>query len=98
LSAEIRRAQLCDDGRFSPDRVAPNRRVSYRLDWGPATPYRRLVYPGDLHDGARQISILSPIGVALLGLREGDSMLVFLPDSGFHQLYVDRVEPAPAPS
>lgn len=94
LSAEIRRAGLCDDEALSEDRVAPNRQVSYRLDWGPATPYRTLVYPGDLHDDAGQISLLSPIGTALLGLREGDQMLVFLPESGFHNLYVEGVRRA----
>jgi regulator of nucleoside diphosphate kinase len=94
LNAEIRRAGLCDDGTLSEDTVAPNRQVSYRLDWGPATPYRTLVYPGDLQDDTWQISLLSPIGTALLGLREGDQMLVFLPESGFHKLYVEGVRQA----
>jgi regulator of nucleoside diphosphate kinase len=94
LSAEVRRAALCDDGSLSEDRVAPNRQVSYRLDCGPATRYRTLVYPGDLLDDAGQISLLSPIGTALLGLREGDQMLVFLPESGFHKLYVEGVRQA----
>ena len=75
--------------------VAPNRQVSYRLDWGPASAYRTLVYPGDLTDEAAQISLLSPIGVALLGLKTGDEMLVFLPGSGFHKLYVEGVRPVP---
>ena len=91
LSAELRRADLCDDRMLAGDRVAPNRQVSYRLDWGAATPYRTLVYPDDLHDEDRQISLLSPIGTALLGLRQGDQMMVFLPESGFHKLYVDGV-------
>jgi regulator of nucleoside diphosphate kinase len=91
LSAELRRAALCDDQILTGDRVAPNREVSYRLDWGPATPYRALVYPEDLRDEAAQISLLSPIGTALLGLRQGDQMLVFLPESGFHKLYVEGV-------
>jgi regulator of nucleoside diphosphate kinase len=96
LSAELRRAGLCDDQVLASDRVAPNRQVSYRLDWGAATPYRTLVYPGDLQDETQQISLLSPIGTALLGLRQGDQMLVFLPQSGFHKLYVDGVRHQPA--
>ena len=94
LSAEVRRAALCDDSAFPEDRVAPNCRVSYRLDWGPATAYRTLVYPEKLHDDASQISLLSPIGTALLGLRQGDQMHVFLPESGFHSLYVEGVRQA----
>ena len=73
------------------DRVIPDREVSYRLDWGAATPHRTLVYPEDLQDEAGQISLLSPIGTALLGMRQGDQMLVFLPESGFHKLYVESV-------
>ena len=91
LSAEVRRAALCDDEALPHDRVIPDREVSYRLDWGTATPYRTLVYPEDLQDEAGQISLLSPIGTALLGMRQGDQMLVFLPESGFHKLYVESV-------
>src|SRR6185312_13065224 len=96
LSAELRRAGLCDDQVLPDNRVAPNRQVSYRLDWGAATPYRTLVYPDDLQDETQQISLLSPIGTALLGLRQGDQMHVFLPESGFHKLYVDGVRHEPA--
>jgi hypothetical protein len=35
-----------------------------------------------------QISLLSPIGIALLGLRAGDGMPVFMPERGFHTLRV----------
>lgn len=91
LSAEVRRAALCENGALPEDVVAPHRQVSYRLDWGPATPFLTLVYPEDLQDDAGQISVLSPIGTALLGLRRGDQMLVFLPESGFHKLYVQDV-------
>ena len=94
LSAELRRAGLCDDQVLAGDRVAPDRQVSYRLDWGAATPYRTLVYPDDLQDEDQQISLLSPIGTALLGLRQGDQMMVFLPESGFHKLYVEGVRQA----
>jgi regulator of nucleoside diphosphate kinase len=95
LGAEVRRAALYEDKAMPADTVSVNRQVSYRLDWGTATPYRTLVYPEDMHDEAGQISILSPIGTALLGLRRGDQMLVFLPESGFHKLYVEGVRDAP---
>ena len=35
---------------------------------------------------------LSPIGAALLGLRAGDQMPVFLPGTGFHKLHVAGVK------
>lgn len=92
LSAEVRRAAICKDGALPNDAVAPGRRVSYRLDWGEATPYRILVYPENYADADAQISLLSPIGAALLGLRAGSEIKVFLPGSGFHKLYVVGVK------
>lgn len=92
LSAEVRRAAICTDDALPGDAVAPGRGVSYQLDWGDATPYRTLVYPGNFSDEATQISLLSPIGAALLGLRAGSKIRVFLPGSGFHQLYVAGVK------
>jgi transcription elongation GreA/GreB family factor len=94
LSAEVRRANFCDDLALPDDRVAVGRMVSYRLDWGAPTPYRALVYPEDVRNPEAEISLLSPIGTALLGLRRGDEMLVFLPGDGFHQLTVEGVLPS----
>jgi transcription elongation GreA/GreB family factor len=92
LSAEIRRALFCDDTLVPSDVVVPGCKVSYRLNWQDVTPYRLLAYPQDFHDEATQISLLSPIGVALLGLRAGDGMPVFIPEHGFHTLRVVGVE------
>lgn len=92
LSAEIRRAIFCDDTMVPDDIVVPGCRVSYRLNWQDVMPYRLLAYPQDFHDEATQIPLLSPIGVALLGLRAGDGMPVFIPDLGFHTLRVVGVE------
>ena len=92
LSAEVRRAAICTDGALPEDAVAPGREVSYRLDWGGATPYQILVYPENFTNAETQISLLSPIGAALLGLRAGREIKVFLPGSGFHKLFVVGVK------
>jgi regulator of nucleoside diphosphate kinase len=92
LSAEVRRAIFCDDTSVPDDVVVPGCKVSYRLDWQDVMPYRVLAYPQDFRDEATQISLLSPIGVALLGLRAGDGMPVFIPERGFHTLRVVGVE------
>lgn len=92
LSAEVRRAAICTDEALPDDAVALGRDVSYRLDWGTATHYRTLVHPENFADEKTQISLLSPIGAALLGLRAGGKIRVFLPGSGFHQLYVAGVK------
>jgi regulator of nucleoside diphosphate kinase len=91
LSAEVRRALFCDDTLVPEDVVIPGRAVSYRLDWLTATPVRALVYPEEFYDEGTQISLLSPIGVALLGLRAGSGMPVFIPGSGIHTLRVTDV-------
>lgn len=92
LSAEIRRALFCEDGMVPKDIVVPGVKVSYRLDWQKPTLPRTLIYPEEFHDEAAQISLLSPIGVALLGLRAGEGMPVFIPESGIHALRVVEVE------
>jgi regulator of nucleoside diphosphate kinase len=97
LSAEIRRALFCEDTVLPDNVVVPGSRVSYRLDWQQPTQFRTLVYPGEFQDEATQISLLSPIGVALLGLRAGDGMPVFIAESGIHTLRVVGLEPPPVP-
>jgi regulator of nucleoside diphosphate kinase len=91
LSGELRRAHFCDDAMLAADIVAAGRQVSYRLGEGQATPHRTLVYPEEFSDQNAQISLLSPIGTALLGLRTGDRTHVFLPPNGFHLLEVISV-------
>jgi regulator of nucleoside diphosphate kinase len=71
--------------------VTPGSLVRYQLDWGAFSPARELVYPNDYICGDTQISLLSPIGVALLGMRRGDTMRVFIPDMGFQTLHVATV-------
>lgn len=92
LSAEVRRAAFCEDELLPGGIVTPGCKVSFRLDWQAPMLDRTLVYPADFHDAATQISLLSPIGVALLGLRAGDGMPVFFPETGFHMLRVLAVE------
>jgi len=60
-----------------------------------------LVYPHDEDIAADRVSILTPIGVALIGLREGDEMSWRARDGRVAQLRVDWIdthEPAKADS
>jgi regulator of nucleoside diphosphate kinase len=89
LAAELRRAVVSE--KLPKHVVKPGSLVRYQLDWGPFSPVRELVYPNDFLDDATQISLLSPIGIALLGMRRGDTMQVFVPDVGIQTLHVATV-------
>jgi len=89
LDAEMRRAEVRES--LPEDVVKPGSLVRYQLDWGPVSPPRELVYPHDFTSDAAQISLLSEIGVALLGMRRGDTMQVFIPGVGFQTLHVATV-------
>jgi regulator of nucleoside diphosphate kinase len=96
LGAELRRAEFCEDEALAGDVVAVGRFVSYRLGWDPPTSFRKLVYPESYSDPASQISVLSPVGTALLGLKVGDRTQVFLESLGFQALQVENVWPSPS--
>lgn len=95
LSAELRRARYYAPGKIAKAVVQVGNWVRYRLDWGPVGPPRQLVYPQDFTGAAGQISLLSPIGVALLGLPVGARMPVFIPNEGFHTLGVVEIGEVP---
>lgn len=89
LDSELRRAVVSDT--LPRHVVTPGSLVRYQLDWGPFSPVRKLVYPDDFMNEDTQISLLSPIGIALLGLRRGDTMPLLVPGVGFQTLHVATV-------
>jgi regulator of nucleoside diphosphate kinase len=89
LDAEVRRAEVNEP--LPKHVVKPGSLVRYQLDWGPFTPVRELVYPNYFASDETQISLLSEIGIALLGLRRGDTIQVLLPGVGFQTLHVATV-------
>lgn len=89
LDSELRRAEVCET--LPAHVVTPGCLVRYQLDWGPFSPVRKLVYPENFICDDTQISLLSPIGVALLGMRRGDIMRVLIPNAGFTTLHVATV-------
>lgn len=89
LDAELRRATIAVT--LPKHVVTPGSLVRYQLDWGAFSPVRKLVYPSEFTREDTQISLLSHIGIALLGMRRGDTMPVFIPDEGFRILHVATV-------
>jgi regulator of nucleoside diphosphate kinase len=72
LEGELGRATLVEDGDLSPDVVAMHSTVWFRdLDTDEVEQYT-LVKPTEADITCNRISVLAPIGTALLGFRVGD--------------------------
>ncbi|MCC6780043.1 MAG: GreA/GreB family elongation factor [Hyphomicrobiales bacterium] len=73
LLSEIRRAEITDNPSWQEGVVTLNRWVVYQIDSGP-TESRVLVHPEEYVAPERQLSVLSPVGAALIGIKVGDRM------------------------
>lgn len=72
LRAELERADVVDSDKIDPDVVTMNSRVRIRdLDSGEEKEYT-LVYPLAADFSQGRISVMVPLGTALIGFREGD--------------------------
>lgn len=99
LRGEIARAVLCDDATLPPGTIGLNCRVRLQdLDSG-ETEEHILVLPGGADAARQRISVLAPIGTALLGYHVGDEIAWPTP-GGERRLRILAVqrEPLPAPS
>lgn len=73
LEAELARATIVDSRDVPPNTVTMNSVVVFRTGDGKEFSLK-LVYPKDADGSADKVSILAPVGSALLGLAEGDSI------------------------
>ena len=87
LNAELDRAQMC-----SPEE---NSRVKFRNLSDGEVRVRTLVYPAKMTDSNTQLSVMAPVGAALLGLRVGDSIHWELPGGVATHLEVLELEYQP---
>jgi regulator of nucleoside diphosphate kinase len=95
LLAELDRARVVADSRVAIDVVRMGSTVHFASDLGEE---RRvtLVFPGEADIAEGKVSILTPIGTALIGLSAGQSINWTARDGHVHRLTVDSVE-APMP-
>lgn len=92
LLAEMDRAEIADT--IPGTVVRMGSKIRFRADDGQERNVT-LVFPGEADIEQGKISILTPIGAALIGLSEGQSILWAKRDGERHRLTVLRVE-APA--
>lgn len=97
LMAELHRARVVTDGRLAPDVVRMGSTLTFTSDLGEN---RRvtLVFPGEADIALGKVSVLTPIGAALIGLAAGQSIDWTARDGRVHRLTVESVDaPNPAP-
>ncbi|MBO1905873.1 GreA/GreB family elongation factor [Microvirga sp. 3-52] len=90
LLKELRRAKICHPSALPEDVVSTNCRVIYRIDNEVKSRAHLLVHPEDLIWPGAEISVTTPLGTALLGLRVGDRM-AFVEDGRVREVYVEGI-------
>lgn len=98
LAEELDRAIVVPSDRTPKDVVTMNSRLIYSDENTGTTREIELVYPGEADPMSGRISVLAPVGCALLGLSTGQSIDWGLPRGKIHRLRVERVLFQPRPS
>lgn len=72
LDRKLSGARIVDSREIPPDFVTMNSRVRYRRTGGGGPREVALVYPPDAAPDRGRVSVLSPVGVSLIGRRAGE--------------------------
>lgn len=90
LLRELDRAEVVSPQEVSPDVVTMNSKVRFALESGEEF-CLTLVYPKDTDGSAERISILAPVGSALLGLSVGEHIEWPRPGGGMMKVQIVEV-------
>jgi regulator of nucleoside diphosphate kinase len=90
LLDELERAQIVDPTQVPGDVVRMGSTVTFKADDG-HTRTLKLVYPADESLDEHRISIMTPVGTALIGLGKGQSISWTARDGKHHRLTVTKV-------
>ncbi|HWK14221.1 MAG TPA: nucleoside diphosphate kinase regulator [Rhizobiaceae bacterium] len=93
LLSELERARVVNDDKIGDTIIRIGSHVRYETDSGDAREVT-LVLPGDADINDGKVSILTPIGTALIGLSEGQAIDWTARDGRVHRLMVQTVTPA----
>lgn len=98
LFYELDRAEVVPDDKVGNDIIRMGSTILYRSATGRLHRVS-IVYPGEADTGAGKISVLSPVGAALIGLRKGQSIAQRTADGRLTALTVISVlQPSPGPA
>ncbi len=91
LLAELERAEVVDPEDLPADVVSMNSRVKFRVESSDEEFELTLVYPKDMDSSDRKISILAPVGSALLGLSQGAQIEWPKPGGGILRVRIEEI-------
>lgn len=95
LEAELTRAEIVAPGDIPPNVVTMNSTVRFKIESSLKEFDLTLVYPQDVDANGGTISILAPVGSALLGLSEGDEIEWPKPGGGVLRVSIKKVDTQP---
>ncbi|PWT72375.1 MAG: nucleoside diphosphate kinase regulator [Proteobacteria bacterium] len=88
LAEEIGRAQVLTKGKHPKHIVRMNSEVEFRDETTGKTRKVVLVYPAEADISQGKVSVLTPVGTALIGLQTGDAMTWETPSGEIRELTV----------
>ena len=91
LAAELEAADLVESASVPADVVTMNSRVVFKDETTGESREVTIVFPRESDHARRRVSVLAPVGTALLGLAAGQSIMWPFPDGTSHCLRVLRV-------
>jgi len=95
LEAELVRAEVVDPDEIPGDIVTMNSTVRFSIDEGDDILTRTLVYPSSLDESGEKVSVMAPVGSALLGMPEGGEIEWPRPGGGTMRIKVHQVVEQP---
>lgn len=91
LENELSRAQIVEPEEVPDTIVTMNSTVKFRVESSSEVFSLDLVYPKDMDSSSSKISILAPVGSALLGLSQGDEIEWPKPGGGSLRVRVEEI-------
>ena len=91
LEAELDRADIAEPDEIPSDVVTMNSTVRFRVASSKEEFTLTLVYPKDMDDSGKTISILAPVGSAMLGLSQGDEIEWPKPGGGMLKVHIEEI-------
>jgi regulator of nucleoside diphosphate kinase len=91
LEAELARAKIVAPEQIPPTVVTMNSTVKFTVENSNEEFCLTLVYPKDMDTKGGSISVLAPVGSALLGLSKGDQIEWPKPGGGMIKVRIDEI-------